>query len=83
MPRTKLQDKFCVPRRDPVKGLIISAARDQGKGQSELAEMAKVSVPTYQRMLTAHSDTWTLRRVLDLAHGLHIPIEELRPLIRY
>lgn len=83
MPRTKLQDKYCVPRRDPVKGLIISAARDQGKTQADCAAMAKVSVPTYQRMLGKHSDEWMLRQVLDLCVGLRIPIEELRPMVRY
>ena len=83
MPRTKLQDQFCVPRRDPVKGLLLAAAKDQDKTQQDLAEMCKMPLRTYQSMVSKHSDTWTLRRVLDLAHGLHIPIEELRPLIRY
>jgi hypothetical protein len=82
MARTKLQDKFCVPRRDPVKGLILAAAMDQGKTQADCAAMAKVSVSTYQRMLDKHSDEWVLRQILDLTRGLHIPIEELRPLIR-
>jgi len=83
MPRTKLQDKHCVPRRDPVKGLILAAAMDQGKTQADCAALAKVSVPTYQRMLDKHSDEWVLRQVLDLCKGLRIPIEELRPMMRY
>lgn len=83
MARTKLQDKFCTPRRDPVKGIILAAARDQDKTQEACAALCKVSVRTYQNMLNKHSDEWTLRQVLDLCKGLHIPIEEMRPLIRY
>lgn len=83
MPRTKLQDKFCTPRRDPVKGLIMAAAKDQGKTQQDMAEICKMPLRTYQSMLSKHSDEWTLRRVLDMANGLCIPIEELRPMIRY
>ena len=82
MPRTKLQDKYCVPRRDPVKGLILAAAKDQGKTQADCAAMCKVGLRTYQAMLNKHSDEWALRQILDLTRGLHIPIEELRPLIR-
>lgn len=82
MPRTKL-DKYSVPRRDPVKGLLLTAAKDQGRSQQDMAEMLKMPLRTYQRMVSEHSDTWTLRRVLDMANGLRIPIEELRPMIRY
>lgn len=82
MPRTKL-DKYSKPRLDPVKGLILSASRDQKKTNDDLAVMAKVSRTTFQAMLNKHSDTWPLRRTLDLCNGLHIPIEELRPAIRY
>jgi len=82
MPRTKL-DKYAAPRRDPVKGLILQAARDQGKTQEDCAALCKMPLRTYQAMVAKHSDQWTLRRVLDLADGLRIPIEELRCMVRY
>jgi hypothetical protein len=45
--------------------------------------MAKVSRSTFQAMLNKHSDTWPLRRTLDLCRGLQIPIEDVRAGIRY
>lgn len=82
MPRTNF-DKLSKPKLDPVKGLILSAGRDQDKTNAELAAMAKVSRSTFQAMLNEHSDTWPLRRTLDLCWGLHIPIDEVRAGIRY
>lgn len=82
MPRTRF-DKFSKPKLDPVKGLILAAGRDQHMTNDELADMAKVSRSTFQTMLNKHSDTWPLRRTLDLCFGLHIPIEEVRSSIRY
>ena len=82
MPRTHL-DKLSKPKLDPVKGLILSAGRDQDKTNDDLAMMAKVSRSTFQAMLNKHSDTWPLRRTLDLCRGLHIPIEDVRAGIRY
>lgn len=82
MPRTKL-DKYSKPRLDPVKGLILSASRDQKKTNDDLAVMAKVSRTTFQAMLNKHSDTWPLRRTLDLCNGLYISIDDLRSAIRY
>ena len=82
MPRTRL-DKYSVPRTDPVKGLILAAARDQHKSSEELAKMAGVGKTAYHDMLNKHSDNWPLCRILGLGRGLRIPIEELRPAIRY
>ncbi len=82
MPRTKL-DKFSTPKLDPVKGLILTAAKNQGKTQEDCAALCKMPLRTYQLMISKHSDEWTMRRILDMAKGLRIPIEELRPMIRY
>ena len=57
------------------KGEVDGKTLDTGGRRKPPDFLEGVSVSYY--------DTWTLRRVLDLAHGLHIPIEELRPLIRY
>ena len=82
MPRTNL-DKFSRPKTDPIKGLILAAGRDQHKSTEEMAKLAGVSRGTYTNMLKTHSDMWPLRRTLDLCKGLRIPIEEIRPAIRY
>ncbi len=82
MPRTKL-DKYSRPKLDPIKGLILAACRDQNKSQSEMARMAGVSPATYSRMLDKHSVKWSLEVILSLCDGLRIPIEEIRPAIKY
>lgn len=82
MPRTKL-DKFSRPKTDPLKGLILAAGRDQHKSQSEMAKLAGVSPATYSRMLDKHSVKWSLESILSLCDGLRIPIEEIRPAVRY
>ena len=82
MPRTKL-DNFSRPKTDPIKGLILAAGRDQHKSAEEMAKLAGVSRATYHNMLKTHSEAWPLRRTLDLCKGLRIPIEEIRPAIRY
>ena len=82
MPRTNL-DKYRVPRTDPIKGLILAAAHDQGKNAEELAAMAGVGRTTYHAMMNKPSTEWQLSRLLGLCKGLRIPIEEIRPDIRY
>ena len=82
MPRTKL-DKYSRPRIDPIKGLILAASLDQHKSSKEMADMAGVSVSTYNRMLAQHSTKWTLESILSLCNGLRIPIDEIRPAVRY
>lgn len=83
MPRTKLQDKFCVPPTDHIKGLILAAAHNQKKTNAELAEMAGVGKTAYNEMMNKPSSQWPLCRILGLCKGLRIPIEDLRPAIRY
>lgn len=82
MPRTKLE-KLSRPRVDPIKGLILAAGRDQNKGLDEMAAMAGVSSSTIKRMLKQHSSEWTMAKMLALCDGLRIPIEEIRPAVRY
>ena len=71
------------PKLDPIKGLILTAGRDQHKSQTELAKMAGVSPATFSRMLNKHSVKWSLESILSLCDGLRIPIEEIRPAVRY
>lgn len=82
MPRTSL-DKYRVPRTDPVKGLILAAAHDQKKSVEELAAMAGIGKTAYHAMMNKPSTEWQLCRILGLCKGLRIPIDEVRPAIRY
>lgn len=82
MPRSNF-DKYSRPKLDPIKGLILTAGRDQHKSQTELAKMAGVSPATFSRMLNKHSVKWSLESILSLCDGLRIPIEEIRPAVRY
>lgn len=82
MGRSKF-DKYSRPKLDPIKGLILAAGRDQHKSTEEMAALAGVSRSTYNLMLKQHSTSWTLERMLGLCSGLGIPIEELRPAVRY
>lgn len=82
MPRSNF-DKYSRPKIDPIKGLILTAGRDQHKSQTELAKMAGVSPATFSRMLNKHSVKWSLESILSLCDGLRIPIEEIRPAVRY
>ena len=82
MPRNNF-DKYARPKIDPIKGLILTAGRDQHKSQTELAKMAGVSPATFSRMLNKHSVKWSLESILSLCDGLRIPIEEIRPAVRY
>lgn len=82
MPRSNF-DKYSRPKLDPIKGLILTAGRDQHKSQTELAKMAGVSPATFSRMLNKHSVKWRLESILSLCDGLRIPIEEIRPAVRY
>lgn len=77
MPRTNLSR---VPR-DPLKELVLGRQRALKLTNTELADKLHISRPKLHNMCEAHSNTWRIGELLNMASALDIPIDELRGLI--
>lgn len=79
MPRTKLTSP---PRYAPLRMLLRGYAHEEGRSSEELGHIMNASRQTVHRRM-AEPGSMTLDELLALGRGLHIPIEDLRAVIRY
>ena len=62
MPYCKLSDKS-KPRPDRLKAVLLERMRSEGKSQVQVAEKMGISVRTFQRLLSQHTEEWTVNQL--------------------
>ena len=62
MPYCKLSDRS-KPKPDRLKAVLLERMRSEGKNQTDIAEAMSVSLRTFQRLMTQHTEDWTVSQI--------------------
>ena len=62
MPYCKLSDKS-KPKPDRLKAVLLERMRSEGKNQMDIAEAMSISLRTFQRLMTQHTEDWTVNQI--------------------
>ena len=62
MPYVKLSDKS-KPRPDRLKAVLLERMRSEGKNQADIAEAMSISIRTFQRLMSQHTEDWTVNQI--------------------
>ena len=62
MPYCKLSDRS-KPKPDRLKAVLLERMRSEGKNQTDIAEAMSVSLRTFQRLMTQHTEDWTVNQI--------------------
>ena len=62
MPYVKLSDKS-KPRPDRLKAVLLERMRSEGKNQTDIAEAMSISLRTFQRLMSQHTEEWTVNQI--------------------
>ena len=62
MPYCKLSDKS-KPRPDRLKAVLLERMRSEGKNQTDIAEAMSISLRTFQRLMSQHTEDWTVNQI--------------------
>lgn len=62
MPYVKLSDKS-KPRPDRLKAVLLERMRSEGKNQTDIAGAMNISLRTFQRLMSQHTEEWTVNQI--------------------
>ena len=62
MPYCKLSDKS-KPKPDRLKAVLLERMRSEGKNQMDIAEAMSISLRTFERLMTQHTEDWTVNQI--------------------
>ena len=62
MPYCKLSDKS-KPKPDRLKAVLLERMRSEGKNQTDIAEAMSISLRTFQRLMSQHTEDWTVNQI--------------------
>ena len=62
MPYVKLSDKS-KPKPDRLKAVLLERMHSEGKNQTDIAEAMSISLRTFQRLMSQHTEDWTVNQI--------------------
>ena len=62
MPYCKLSDRS-KPKPDRLKAVLLERMRSEGKNQTDIADAMSISLRTFQRLMSHHTEDWTVNQI--------------------